>query len=159
VYWYRLKPEQLAVGYTHEFLLGVLLSRTMAYHIFKRFSEVDPARAHAKVTHERLRTFPIPRVDFDNSVEKQIHDKVVESVKKLLAGEARVGGPEDMQIDVALRQLWGLSPDDGLHIALELAQLPAGQVIRDLFPDGVPKQILTTADAQTPITVAVTGSV
>ena len=47
-----------------------------------------------------------------------------------------------MRIDTALRELWGISGDDGLYINLELAQLPAGQVIRDLFPDGAPKVVL-----------------
>jgi hypothetical protein len=142
VYWYRLEPAWEAMGYTHEFLLGVLLSRTMAYYVFKRFGEVDPARAHAKVTHERLRTFPIPQVDFADRAQRRLHDEVAEAVRELLRGEADVGGPEDMRIDVALRRLWHLSPEDGLHVALELAQLPTGQVIRDLYPAGIPKQIL-----------------
>ncbi len=142
VYWYRLNSAHEEAGYTHEFLLGALLSRTMAYYVFKRFSEVDPARAHAKVTHKRLSTIPIPRVDFSDRAQRKLHDEVADAVTKLLVGEAQVGGSEDMGIDVALRQLWGLSPDDGLHINMELAQLPEGQVIRDLFPKGIPKQIL-----------------
>ena len=68
----------------------------------------------------------------------RLHDEVVEAVGMLLDGDARVGGPEDMRIDVALRELWGLSPEDGLHIVRELSELPEGQVIRDLFPDGFP---------------------
>jgi hypothetical protein len=142
VYWYRLNPKQEKAGYRHEFLLGALLSRTMAYYVFKRFSEVDPARAHAKVTHTRLSTLPIPRVDFSNRTQRKLHDEIADAVAKLLGGEAQVGCSEDMRIDIALRQLWGLSPDDGLHINMELAQLPEGQVIRDLFPKGIPKQIL-----------------
>lgn len=142
VYWYRLNPKQEKAGYRHEFLLGALLSRTMAYYVFKRFSEVDPARAHAKVTHTRLSTLPIPRVDFSDRAQRKLHDEITDAVTKLLGGEAQVGGSEDMRIDIALRQLWGLNPDDGLHINMELAQLPEGQVIRDLFPKGIPKQIL-----------------
>jgi len=148
VYWYRLTPQAADQGYALEFLLGVLLSRTMAYYIFKRFSEVDPARAHAKVTHERLKNLPVPRVDFANRHQRKLHDEVTVVVKELLRGEAQVGGPEDMRIDVALRELWGLTPEDGLYIVLELAELPEGQVIRDLFPHGIPRQILrTTTDA------------
>lgn len=147
VYIYRLKDEWHEKGYSLPFLLGVLLSRTIAYFVFKRFSEVDPARAHAKVTHERLSSLPIPVVDFTAARERQLHDQVAESALKLLNGEAELGGTEDMQIDVALRELWGLSPEDGLHVALELAQLPEGQVIRDLYPKGVPKQILGPSDS------------
>ena len=147
VYWYQLTDEARNTGYKPEFLLGVLLSRTMTYYIFKRFSEIDPARAHAKVTHERLRTFPVPKVDFSDAKQRRLHDEVVTEVRKLLAGEAAVGGREDMRIDVLLRELWGLSPDHGMHIMLELADVPEGQVIRELFPNGIPKQVLrTTAD-------------
>ncbi len=159
VYWYRLKSEYAEAGYTHEFLLGALLSRTMAYYVFKRFSEVDPARAHAKVTHKRLSNFPIPKVDFSDRAQRKLHNDVTAAVTKLLCGEAQVGGPEDMAIDVALRQLWGLSPDDGLYINLELARLPEGQVIRDLFPKGVPKQILAATDVSTQDELAVSVSV
>jgi hypothetical protein len=58
LYLYRLKPERVAAGWTHEYLLGAFLSRTMAYVVFKRFAEVDPDKAHAKVTHERLAQLP-----------------------------------------------------------------------------------------------------
>jgi hypothetical protein len=129
-------------GYSNLFLLGVLLSRTTAFYIFKRFGEVDPARAHAKVTHTRLSTLPIPKIDFTERREKRLHDEVAELAKNLLQGVVPVGGHEDMRIDIALRELWGLSAEDGLYINLELAQLPAGQVIRDLFPKGPPKRVL-----------------
>ena len=149
VYWYRLTPEALKEGYMPEFLLGTLLSRAIAYYTFKRFSEVDPARAHAKVTHERLKGFPVPKVDFSDRRQRKLHDDVVSSVTKLLGGEAAVGGSEDMQIDIALRELWGLDAEDGLHIVLELAELPEGQVIRDLFPHGMPRQVLASSSAMT----------
>lgn len=155
VYWYRLSRQAEEQGYKLEFLLAVLLSRTMAYYIFKRFGEVDPARAHAKVTHERLSKFPIPKVDFDNPEQCELHDDIVASVTALLEREAQVGGPWDMQIDVALRKLWGLSPEDGMHILLELAEIPEGQVIRELYPDGVPKQVLKRANSGEPGGLAV----
>ncbi len=145
VYYYRLTGEAEARGYANEFLLAVLLSRTTAYYVFKRFGEVDPARAHAKVTHERLSRFPIPTVNFDDATQRGLHDEIVQNVRKLLEREAEAGGPEDMRIDIALRELWGLSAEDGLFINLELAQLPAGQVIRELFPQGTPKVIVKAA--------------
>jgi hypothetical protein len=145
VYYYRLTEEAHARGYSNEFLLAVLLSRTVAYYVFKRFGEVDPARAHAKVTHERLSRFPIPTIDFEDDVQRRLHEEIVQNVKRLLNGEAEVGGHEDMRIDIALRELWELSADDGLFINLELAQLPAGQVIRELFPHGAPKVVVKSS--------------
>ncbi len=146
VYYYRLTEEAQSRGYANEFLLAVLLSRTIAYYIFKRFGEVDPARAHAKVTHERLSRFPVPNIDFDDPIQKGLYDEIVQNVARLMEGEAEVGGHEDMRIDIALRELWGLSAEDGLFINLELAQLPAGQVIRELFPQGAPKVVLKAVE-------------
>jgi hypothetical protein len=147
VYYYRLTKNAEKEGYSNEYLLGVLLSRTIAYYVFKRFGEVDPARAHAKVTHERLSRFPVPTIDFEDRTQRALHDEVAKNVRLLLEGKAEPGGHEDMRIDIALRELWGLSADDGLYINLELARLPAGQAIRELFPQGPPKLVVTSDGA------------
>jgi Eco57I restriction-modification methylase/restriction endonuclease TaqI-like protein len=147
VYYYRLTEDAEKEGYSNEFLLGVLLSRTVAYYVFKRFGEVDPARAHAKLTHERLSRFPVPAIDFEDRDQRALHDEVSMNVRLLQEGKAEPGGHEDMRIDIALRELWGISADDGLYINLELARLPAGQVIRELFPRGLPKLVVTSGSA------------
>jgi len=139
VYVYRLTEEATAKGHQHEFLLAALLSRTMAYYIFKRFAEVDPAKAHAKLTHERLAGLPIPRVDFDDRDSSQAYSRVVANVRELLDGRADLGGSEDLAIEVDLRKLWGLSGTDGAYINGEFSDLPDSQVIHDLFPNGRPR--------------------
>lgn len=154
VYWYRLKEAREAAGYRHEYVLAALLSRTMAYFVFKRFSEVDPARAHAKVTHSRLASLPIPSIDFSDPAQKKLHDDIADLAVTMLDGSAKLGGLEDMTIDRKLRQVWQLTGDQGLHINLELAQVPAGQVIRDMFPGGLPAQILSAANAHSDDLVA-----
>lgn len=110
---------------------------------------MDPARAHAKLTHERLSRFPVPAIDFEDHDQRALHDEVDKNVRLLLEGQAEPGGQEDMRIDIALRELWGLSAEDGLHINLELARLPAGQAIRELFPRGTPKIVVTADGAGT----------
>ena len=154
VFFYRLHPEVRAEGYVHEFLLAALLSRTMTYFLFKRYGQVDPARGHAHVTHERLKALPIPAVDFAVAEQRRRHDEVVARVQRLLSGDGEVGDRDDMLIDVALRTLWGLTADDGLHINLELAQVPDSQAIRDLFPGGTPKRILEGEEAVLEMPVA-----
>lgn len=141
VYIYRLTKEIATKGYKHEFILASLLSRTMTYYIFKRFSEVDPAKAHAKLTHERLSGLPIPNINFDNQGNKQIHDRIVKNARALLDGRAVVGGIEDLSIEIDLRNLWRISTTDGAYINGEFADLPQSQAIHDLFPDGIPKGI------------------
>jgi len=147
VYIYRLKPEHIAAGYRHEFILAALLSRTMAYFVFKRFSEVDPAKAHAKLTHDRLASLPIPKVDFRKAGEAAAHKTIVQNVQKLLKGSAAIGDEEDLEIERLLRGLWGVAETDGAYINGEFADLPDSQVIRDLFPNGRPKKYRSPAKA------------
>ena len=142
VYIYRLKDEYAKPGYRHEFLLGALLSRTMNYYHMKRSAETDPAKAFAKVTHERLADLPIPRVDFADAGQRKAHKAVVTNVKRLLSGQAVCGGKEDIKIEQALRELWGICPADGHYINGEFHDLPKGQVVDELFPgDERPKPV------------------
>lgn len=141
VYIYRLLPAQLQAGLRHEFLLAALLSRTMAYVIFKRFAEFDSAKAHAKLTHARLAALPVPRVDLQKANEKKLHQTIVDGARALLDGRAELGGAEDRRIESALRELWGVSAADGAYINGEFHDLPESQVMTDLFPDGRPKPI------------------
>jgi hypothetical protein len=141
VYLYRLRKDEAKKGYRHEYVLGALLSRTMAYLIFKRFSEVDPAKAHAKLTHKRLAGLPIPVVDFNSPGQRGLHDSVVRNVRKLLASKAELGGVEDRHIEQQLRALWGITAADGAYINGEFYDLPEGQAIRDLFPAGRPQPV------------------
>jgi hypothetical protein len=139
VYIYRLLQERQLAGYSHEFILGAMLSRTMAFCVFKRFGEVDPAKAHAKLTHERLADLPIPEVDFADPRQRNLHGTVTASVLALLDGNERIGGAADREIERSLRELWGISPQDGAYINAEFYDLPDGQAIRDLFPEGRPR--------------------
>jgi hypothetical protein len=138
VYVYRIKPEVLARGVRHEFVLAALVSRTMTYLVFKRFAEIDPAKAHAKLTHTRLADLPIPRVDFQNPEQAASHASVCEAVGRILAGESGLGSKDDLRVELELRKLWGLTADDGAYINGEFFDLPESQVVRDLFPSGPP---------------------
>ena len=110
----------------------------MAYYIFKKLSEVDPARAHAHVTHASLASLPIPSVDFTDQEQARAHAEIVTAVDRLLAGKSKPGGTDDRDIELALRSLWGLTAEDGAYINAELAQLPPSQAVRELFPEGIP---------------------
>ncbi len=127
VYIYRVRPEQ--AQWTNEWVLAVLLSRAMAYYVFKRFAEVDPARAHAKLTHERLAGLPIPRLD------PGLREQIGKDVRALLRGEARLGGEEDWRIEAAVRDSYGLTARDGAHVDAQLRSLPRSQAITELFPE------------------------
>ena len=136
IYVYRLKAEMINDGYKLEFVLAALLSRTMAYLIFKLFGEVDPDKAHPKLTHTRLLKLPIPRVDFANRRQNFLHSQIIENVNLLFGESESLGGLADRQIELALRELWGLSGDDGAYITSQFADLPNSQPLRELFPEG-----------------------
>jgi hypothetical protein len=137
IYIYRLTPETIYAGYSHEYLLAALLSRTMAYLIFKLFGEVDPDKAHPKLTHTRLLKLPMPKLDFTNDRHRFLHSQIVENVNRLLDKTDSLGSVADRQIEIALRELWGLSGDDGTYITSQFADLPDSQPLRELFPEGL----------------------
>lgn len=137
MYIYRTNPG--AGEYDNRFVLAALLSRTMTYYVFKRYGEVDPDRAHAKMTHTRLEQLPIPKIDFADPKQRKKHDRIVDLVDKILSGQAEIGSAEDLEIEQLLRELWGISADDGAYINAEFFRMPSGQVVRDLFPEGPPK--------------------
>lgn len=135
VYIYRATPEVRDAGYTEEFLLGCLASRTMNYVIMKRFAEIDPARAFAKLTHAKILRLPIPRLE--DAVRRQIAQSVCAEVRQLLQNP-KYGSEADLRIEMLLRQLWGITPDEGRYINGFFSGLPDGQAVRDLFPEGAP---------------------
>lgn len=150
VYIYRLTKQAVADGYTHPFVLGALLSRTMIYYIYKRFAEIDPAKGHPKVTHERLEALPIPALDVSKADHRRARDKVSSAVEALLDGHSQLGGAGDLSIEQTLRTLWGLSPDDGAYINGQFHDLPDSALLQDLFPTGRPAPPLRQAPGVSP---------
>lgn len=132
VYLYRVNAAHSA--WADEYVLAALLSRAMAYYVFKRFAEVDPARAHAKLTHDRLAALPIPRIDLGRPEHRRSHDGIVANVRKLLSGAALIGSAADWEIEMELRRLFGIGAEDGSYINEELKSVPESQAIRELFP-------------------------
>jgi len=142
VYVYRLRPDFLKEGYRHEFILAAILSRTMNYFVIKRYGETDPAKAFAKLRIEHIDALPIPRVDFADATQRRAHRDITDNVRLLLSGEAKNGGREDLEIEMQLRRLWGIGPEDGAYINGEFYNLPRGQVVASLFPAGPPLPIV-----------------
>ena len=141
VYLYRINEMGLRRGVSLEFVLGALVSRTMTYLLFKKYGEIDPDRAYAKLTHERLLPLPIPVPQVANKVFARLHERVSANVRKLLKQEETFGGAADLQIEEDLRRLWGFSSDDAAYVNGEFSAVPTSQLVRELFPDGAPPRI------------------
>jgi len=135
VYIYRVTAEARVEGYSEEFILACLVSRTMNYMIMKRFAEIDPARAFAKLTHARIVALPIPKLE--NEADLRAAEEISAQVRSMLA-KPEYGGEVDQRIEMILRHLWGITPEEGRYINGFFSELPDGQAVRDLFPDGAP---------------------
>ena len=135
VYIYRATEEARGEGYTEEFLLAALVSRTLTWLIFKRFGELDPDRAHAKLTHTRLSDLPIPRLE---TAEDRAIAKSISALAHKLVSADTVDPATDNKIELALRELWGISPEEGAYINGSFSLVPDSQAVKDLFPTGAP---------------------
>jgi hypothetical protein len=148
VYIYRVTNERKAEGYSNEYLLASLVSRTMNFIVMKRFAEVDPARAFAKLTHARIEALPIPKLF---SPEDRAIAKDITLLVRSLLSEKDLGGEVDQQIELLLRRLWGIGPDEGRYINGFFSNLPEGQAISYLFPDGAPVAVPAPATHREPV--------
>lgn len=131
-------PDGVGTGTHHKFLLGVLSSRIFHYYVFKRFGEIDAAQAFAKLTQTKIRSLPIPVEKMSTEEGQELVNEVAEKVETLLGGDAELGGETDWGIDTALRDLYGLSPDDMLHISQQMGLVAYHQTMQQLYPGGKP---------------------
>ena len=138
VYIYRVTEDARLEGYSNEFILACLVSRTMNFVVMKRFGQIDPARAFAKLTHARIEALPIP--DLVEPADKIKATEITVLVRKMLT-ERQLGGQIDHRIEYLLRGLWDITPDEGRYINGFFSNLPDGQAVRDLFPDGAPTSV------------------
>lgn len=138
VYLYRCTKEAEERGYTNEFILACLVSRTMNYYLLKRFGEVDPARAHVKLTHSRLENLPIPSLE--NQKATNLTSEITKDVKLMLKNQ-NLGSETDHRIELNLRKLWKIKPEEGAYINQMFSIIPESQTVKDLFPTGPPKML------------------
>ena len=66
----------------HKFLLGLLNSRFLNYYHCCLVPELGKAFAEIKIAN--LKKLPIRTIDFNNSKEKEVHDKLVALVDRML---------------------------------------------------------------------------
>lgn len=118
---YFTKPTRFAL----RFVLGILSSTTGRWYWERTF--FDQKETFPKIKKDALLAFPIPRVNFANSVDSGQHDRLVELVDKLLALTpklrlARSDGERetlqnavtatDRQIDALVYELYGLTREE-----------------------------------------------
>jgi N-6 DNA Methylase/TaqI-like C-terminal specificity domain len=138
IYIYRVTKNARDKGYQNEFILACLVSRTMNFIVMKRFAEIDPARAFAKLTLARIEALPIPNLA---SNDARVIARDVSALARGLLSGAELGGELDQKIEILLRRLWEIGPDEGRYINGFFSSLPDGQAVAGLFPEGVPAAV------------------
>jgi hypothetical protein len=140
MYAYKLRKEAQTEGYSIEYVLAALQSRTLHYYVVQMTNQGDPRRPFANLRIEVVNKVPVPLVDFSVAAQKTIHDEIVRLVKGMLARGGPVGRPEDLKIEQLLRELWQLNGDDGVYIAQELKRLPQFGRLAQMAPDSTRAQ-------------------
>ncbi|MGH9574113.1 MAG: TaqI-like C-terminal specificity domain-containing protein, partial [Candidatus Acidiferrales bacterium] len=112
-------------GYKLEYLLGLLNSKFLRHYYQDLVHE--SGRVFAQVKLSKLNELPIRQIDFKHGNDKELHDKVVELVSKVIAlveerRDARTHHESTVlkrqieatlrQIDTAVYQLYGLDEKD-----------------------------------------------
>ncbi len=138
VYVYRTSPAWAEKGYSDAFLVGVLSSRILHYYLFKRFGEIDSARAHVKVTHERLADMPMPLLDAPQkrAIAKDIAERV-HAIRDTRSVDERY--PIDLEIEERVASLFALTPAERAYINGQFGLVHENETVRALFPHGTPE--------------------
>ncbi|MBI4394029.1 MAG: N-6 DNA methylase [Euryarchaeota archaeon] len=144
-------PADAPKDLDHRFLLALLNSRTFQYYVFKRFGELDAAQAFAKLTHDKIRSLPIPLRPLHTAAGRKAYAQILENVDKIMATHRLA---DDYAIERAIQSLFGLNPQDKAHIQGQLGLVGYHQAMQDLFPIERPRP----PERKTAIIVSAVGS-
>jgi len=116
----------------------------MHYYLFKRFGEIDSARAHVKVTHERLADFPIPLLDTPERVK--LAAEINGKVNAMLAAPGNEA--LDREIEDRVAMLFELRAKERAYINGQFGLVHSNETIDALFPHGPPAPISLDEDPE-----------
>jgi type I restriction-modification system DNA methylase subunit len=140
VYIYRVIPGVAPASVDEAYITGVLSSRVMHYYLFKRYSEIDSARAHIKVTHTRLAAFPIP-VPSD-AAQERLAAETADRVRQMMAEQnSEVRYRIDWEIEDRVASLFGLTASQRAYMNGQFGLVHENETIQALFPHGTPRPI------------------
>jgi hypothetical protein len=147
-------PDSIDRETYHKFLLGILNSRIFHYYVFKRFGEIDAAQAFAKLTQTKIRSLPIPVAKLTTDENSDKVAEIASCVEKLLNEDAELGDDTDWEIEQHLRDLYGLTGDDMIHISNQMGLVAYHQTMQELYPSGKPRTPERKAKISLDITAA-----
>ena len=102
------------------------------YYYFKKSGEVE-WKSFPYVTQKTLRQLPLRKIDFNNPVERQLHDSIAEKVSAILANSVKGVVPKqlDYEVEDLVMKLFKITPEMKQHIWSELKKVQKLRIIRD----------------------------
>lgn len=137
IYVYRVSDiEYRNQGVDELVLLGVLLSRTFHYYLFKEFGEIDSAKAFVKLTHTRIEGLPFPSIPSFVSIDIK---RMRELVSDLDGGKLNKNEfvRADWEVEAMVSKLFGIEETDIARLVSEFSKVHENGTLFGLFPDGV----------------------
>lgn len=119
-----------------EYMLGVLNSRLMLYYLVKKMGIVE-WQSFPYVTQRIIQRLPIKEIDFEDGRQRELHEGIVQRVRRLLKEAPPVDTELDFELESVVMDLYHVSPDQRSHIMQELKQVQRLRIIRELFPGEV----------------------
>ncbi|MGI8518092.1 MAG: TaqI-like C-terminal specificity domain-containing protein, partial [Acidimicrobiia bacterium] len=129
IYFTRSTP------YSLPFILGMISSSVVQW--FWRQMHFDQKKTFPKIKKEALLSIPVPRIDFADPREKQIHDKITSHVTHLLEMNQRLSKARtanereglrrrveafDKLLDRMISQLYGLTDEEAALLQPDTAK-------------------------------------
>ena len=135
VYVFRLKDGLKGdlERYGLEYILGVLNSRVMLYWYFKRTGQIE-WQSYPRWTLGRVTSLPIRTIDWDDSRQVRLHDRIVEEVETLVRRGAAGQPDEDLEIERLVMELYGLTPEERQRVWETLRSVQELKIIREVLP-------------------------
>jgi len=118
-------------NYSLEYFLGILNSRLMLYYYYKKTGQTE-WKSFPYITQDRVKQFPIKKIDFTNPNEKELHNKITNLVKRMI-GVNSIDKDIDYEIESLVMNLYNITPDMKTQIWNELKSVQKLRIIKEIF--------------------------
>ena len=117
-------------NYRLEYILGALNSRLMLYYYYKKFGDVE-WKSFPYMTQKTIMQLPVAKVDFKEKAAKELHNMIADKVAEVLKKNTPIGRDEDLVIEDLVFKIYGITPEEKMHIWGELDKVQKLRIIRE----------------------------
>ena len=121
VFIFKFK-EGLNEPYRPEYFLALLNSRLMFYYYYKKFCELE-WKSFPYLTQKTIQQLPLRKINFQNPVEKKLHDSLVRKVTRALESGKKIPDDLDFEIEDLVMRAYQIPEEYKTHIWDELKKV------------------------------------